>query len=250
MNDEALPTVTAACLFYDIKVGSKIPNPSPELRRLGFRANLSCWVIPHGAMPWNLIHDLNKKGANAKVVKFDASEGPKLVAMALSTLKNDIAAQVKRCRANILKAAEKHLAEAETPEERELALARYEMRAEAICKKLETLIEDSVEAIKTFGVNPDALSLTSARSAFEAFQVGYAAKAAEYAAATEALRDAAKTTPGDGTLNALANAAAADALPPEVAADALREAGNEKAADRLQKAFDPETFSLADASDE
>lgn len=234
-------------LSYDIPTRSGIANPSGRLTRLGFRHQLSSWIMPEGSVPYNLVHELQQEGAKVDIVRFDASEGPRLVRMALDAIRRDIAAQVKRCEANLEKARTNHLElDADLIENvsaREEGLENYELRAGAICERLEQMIDDSEAAIQQFGLAPERLQIGDARVAFEAFQVGIAARAAAYAGATQALRKLAKETQ-DPTLSALANAAAADALPAEVATDALREHGDDAGADTLQAAFATDTYEI------
>lgn len=246
VDGEALRCVLVS---YDIPTRSNIPNPSGRLTRLGFRHQLSSWIMPEGAVPYNLIAELQKEGAKVDIVRFDASEGPRLVRMALDAIRRDIASQVKRCEANLKKAQTNHLeldAELEgNVSAREDALKNYELRSGAICQRLEELMEDSEAAIQQFGLAPERLQIGDARAAFEAFQVGIAARAAAYAGATQALRKLAQET-RDSTLNALANAAEADAVPAEVMAGALEDAGDDAAAAALHSAFtaEPETFEI------
>lgn len=241
----------ASMLVYDIPAKSKVANPSDQLRRFGFRANLSCWVIPTASLPHNLITELRESGVNAKVVPFDVSAGPQLVTWAIEQLRADAEEQVKRTRANLEKAGDKHLdglseVEAVTGERREEALAAYELRAGAICKRLEDILAHVTEAAAGFGIESGALNLGGARAAFDAFQTGYTARAAEFAAATEKLRAAAAAS-GDANAAALANAAAQDLVPVAVLAGGLEDAGLETDAARLTQAFDDGTFSLSDA---
>ncbi len=236
--------LVASCLFYDIPVGSELSNPSGQLRRIGFRANLSCWIIPKGSMPWTLVHELNKGGANARVVDFDASEGPKLVRFALEQLKKDAADQIKRARNNFKKAAENHLDADEDAGAREEALERYQTRTTAICESLANLLDDTLAAARGFGIDAGYLDLRGSMNAFRSMQVGVEAKASEYHKATQALKEA-----GTATTTALAAAAEKSQVAPEVMADALREAGNEEAADRLQAAFAAPTPAAPETED-
>lgn len=249
--------LSASLLIYDIPSASDYPNPSGRLRRLGFRANLSCWVIPDGAIPHTLIHEMRTEGnANVDLVRFDMAEGPRLVRMAIDRMKKDVEDQLKRAHEGLANAEERHLLAADAdPDARETAAEKYERRAKRIMEHLTELAEDVEAAIKNFGVKPELLGLANARKAFAALQTGYEAKIDAYVAATAALKKAGEA--GDANAAALANAAATDAVIPEVMADALREAGDEAAADALQAAFVPEsvpaaddgTFSLADAPD-
>lgn len=108
----------AVLFVYDIPSKSDLPNPSNQLKRIGIRVNLSCWVIPESRVPYDLIRELDAGGATTEVVRFDESEREKLERLA----KNALIAECGR----VQKAFETSLATAE------MALAddeeRYEQR--------------------------------------------------------------------------------------------------------------------------
>jgi hypothetical protein len=239
-------------LVYDIPSRLKnLRNPSGQLRRFGFRANLSCWVIPTGNLPHNLIDNLRTAGVNVKIQPFDVGAGPALVAWALEEIRKEIQEQVKRTEKTLKKAEDKTtgaLTDLEnlSAERRDEAIAAYEVRAAQVCERLKELLDDVTAAGEAFGIDGTALSVQSARAAYDVYQAGFLAKAAAYAEATKKLREAAATS-GDKTAAALANTAAQDLVPAGVLADALREAGQEGAANTLTDASQSEdgTFSLA-----
>ncbi len=237
--DDPAPTLSASLLIYDIPSASDYSNPSHQLRRIGFRANLSCWVIPDGAIPRTLIHEMRTEGnANVDLVRFDAAEGPRLAKMAVAAMEKEVADQAARAREGIAGMADRHL---DLPDDlatnesaREDAVKRYERRSARVLRHLNEAIEDVEAAIKNFGLSPEKLNLADARKAFETLQIGYQAKAAEFVRATNALKAV-----GTVDATALANAAAKDEVMPEVIADMLRENGKEAEADALQAAFAP-----------
>lgn len=228
------PALRADLLIYDIPDDSELTNPSSALRRIGFRANLSCWVIPQNATPLALINTLREGGADVDLVKFDAAEGPRLVEMGRRKMKKEIDRQIAATRASLLKAEQDLLLEDETVsvEERYANHERFVSRTTAALKRLEDLADDLGEAVKNFGVDPGEVGIPGARSWYNRMQDGIAEKAAVYVEAANALR-ATQTA----TNVALANAAMKDQVPHYPMADALREAGNDEAADRLQAAF-------------
>lgn len=64
-------------LNYDIPEGPNGPvfeNPSWELRQIGTRFNLSCWLIPAVVMPWGLIESMRAQGCNVKYALFAPGE--------------------------------------------------------------------------------------------------------------------------------------------------------------------------------
>lgn len=240
--------LSAVMLTYDIPSAVDYPNPSGELRKIGFRSNLSCWVIPEGMLPLTLIHELRTKGhADVDIVKFDASEGPRLARLAVRNTRKELEEQIKRTRENLAKWEANFLKDGEeNTEERKDAHARYVSRCASILRRLKLLADDLDQAVRNFGVDPAQIGMVDARRSFDLMQAGVAKRAEAYVKATNALK-------GAGTADAalLAKAAGQDQAAHYAMADALREAGDEKAADDLQAAFDakPEeegdgTFSL------
>lgn len=248
------PNNLRACLMiYDIPSShSDYRNPSGILRRIGFRANLSCWVIPEANIPYALIaHMREHANANVDVVRFDAAEGPRLVRMAIDAIHREVNDQVTRAAASIAGADTRHLNVpdelAGNVSEREAVLRRYETRTTRILESLNELLEDVETAIKCFGQSPERLNLNGARAAYNAYQTGIEARVNAFAAATHALSQI-----GTADANAMADAAKNDAAPAFAMADMLRDNGHDAAADALTAAFDlngtnDETFSIADA---
>jgi hypothetical protein len=230
---------TACQLYYRIPSKAKFPNPSGKLRRCGFRVDGSVWVIPEHALPYTLIHDLREKaGADVGVVKFDPSEAPRLVKMAVQTLRKDVEAQLARVETALESTAGVYLHDSEIPGERDTMQAGYEAQVKDVFSRLETLMDDVQVAVRNFGVDPKRLQLGDIRTAYEGLQVGAATRAAAYAAATQALRN---VQTRDAT--ALAKGAARDEVPAYAVSDALRDAGRDADADALDAAFAPGTAS-------
>lgn len=250
--------LSATLLVYDIPSSNeKYADPGKTLRRIGFRVNLSCWVIPDGAIPHTFIKELREDwNANVELVRFDMAEGPRLVRMALDRMKKDVEEKMARSAEGIA-FMDKHLnlapELAANTEAREAAVKLYESRCKRIIKNLEELADDVEVAIKNFSVAPEALGLDDTRKAFAALSAGYAQKVNAYTRATEILKGRAEAA-GDTNAAALANAAAKDLVPVEPLADALIENGAETEAKELMDAFAPPatddgTFSLVDAND-
>ncbi len=243
----------ATMLIYDIPSNVKYPNPSDKLRRVGFRENKSCWVIPAGYIPHTLINDLRTKAkANVELIRFDPTEGPRLCRLAVDRMKRELADQVARAKKSIEEAEKNHLAL--TDEERannelaDAALLSYNNQCKWVLERVEKMCKDVDRAIRNFGVNPNLLDLATTRDVMNVLQTGYKEQASEYVKATAALR--AINTPD---AQALAKAAEADNVPPAIMADMLRDNGNDDAADALQNAFAPpaaatddDTFDLVD----
>jgi hypothetical protein len=239
--------IPCVALTYDIpaqRTREGYPNPSGALRRVGFRFNASCWVVPEHAIPYNLITNLREEGqASVRLLRFDAGEGATIIQMAIEQLNAEIAEQTARteetieaARTRILTAVDDDAELRDNIEERKDALKKFEAAAKRNLKALETLLADLHEAAKQFQIDPANLTLGSARTAFDAIQARFTEQAAAYSAATQALR---QTNTADA--QALATMAEHDAVPAGIIADAVRESGDEELADRVQAAFAPET---------
>lgn len=259
-NDAALATrpedfpaqLQAVLLIYDIPSNVKYPNPSGKLRRIGFRENKSCWVLPAGQIPHTLIHEMRTKGrANVEIIRFDVSEGPRLCRLAVDRMNRELAEQVQRAREAIERARDNHLELdadlADNASAREDAVRRYEQQCKWVLERVRNLARDVEIAIKNFGVNPTLLNTVATRDAMTVLQTGYQGQAAAYVAATAALR---KIDTPDA--QALADAAEADQVPPQIIEDMLRDHDKHADADALKSAFDPDAdvYDLTDAVDD
>lgn len=249
-----------AAIHYDIPSNNPAgyADPSNTLRRIGFRASLSCWILPCGAIPYTFIHELRTKyGATVDVLRFDAAEGPRLARMAVAAMKKEMQENAARARAGIALMEERHLQlEADlaaNPEARDEAVKRYEGRCARVLKRMNQIIEDVEVAIRNFGDTPETLGVADARQVYAVLQSGYEAKANAFVAATAALKKL-----GTSDADALANAAAKDLVPAAVMQDMLRDHGDDVSADTMRKVFDrtaetaPDdgTFSLADVNED
>src|SRR5438105_3584365 len=58
------PALSACLLVYDIPTAARVPNPSPRLRRLGVRINLSCRVVREGDVPYALLNSMREGGVS------------------------------------------------------------------------------------------------------------------------------------------------------------------------------------------
>lgn len=256
--------ITCYMLEYDVRVGTTytdaqgntkpFPNPSGFMRRIGFRATLSCWVIPEHALPYNYINTMRSIGCEVNLVKFDASEGPRLIQMAIDKIKKELASARAAAAKSLDGAADKNLHDSEIPGERDTGESRFERAAQIVLNRYNRLVKDVEMAIANFGVSPQAIGVADARAAHELFQAGITARCEAYATATRRLRDV-----GTADATAMAATAARDEVPVYAVEDMLRDAGHEGAADELKAAFaapsdeetvppdgDDDTFSLAD----
>ena len=71
-------SLTTVLLVYDIAEQSKFPNPSPRLHPIGFRINLSCWIIPITQLPEDLLNDFAGAGIDYEVFQFAEHEEEKI----------------------------------------------------------------------------------------------------------------------------------------------------------------------------
>src|SRR5262249_2769872 len=105
MSDATL-NLQACLLIYDIPENSAVANPSPRLRRMAVRVNLSCWVIREGDIPYALLNTMAEGGATWHVVQFDATEAGKLIGMATEALKRDLREALRRAGRSAERASE------------------------------------------------------------------------------------------------------------------------------------------------
>jgi hypothetical protein len=223
MNETSVNSLQACLLIYDIPERSEVANPSPRLRRMAVRVNLSCWVIREGDIPYHLLNEMAQGGATWHVVRFDAGESEKLIGMAREALIRDIRAAMKRANSSADGATRKLEAGENTTETR----AQFIERVKPIVRRVNKLLADTRKVAERFGIDPAALSLADAATALQAIQSGMYARAQAYAEAAEQVRKL-----GDA---AMANAAAADLVPAGIMADDIDERGGNAGA--LRDAF-------------
>ncbi len=217
--NETNTNLQACLLIYDIPERSSVPNPSRRLRPMAVRVNLSCWVIREGDIPYSLLHEMATGGATWHVVRFDASEGAKLVGMAVASLKRDIRDAMRRANQSVSAASRSLDPTADNPTE---AKRRYAERARPIVRRLVKLLSDVQKAAERFGIDRATLSLTDAMAGVNSLQAGMLARARAYSEAIEQVR-----TLGD---SAMANAAAADLVPAGILADDIDDRGGDASA--------------------
>lgn len=254
--DEAVAAnLKARLLIYDIPEGAELDgrpvlNPSGFLRRIGVRVNLSCWVIPEGDIPYNLLNNLRQAGATWHVVRFAPEEGRKLIEMAVESLRREVSEAIRRSEAARAGAEDQLAQERDMTDPSEVAKAesRFLRRAEGIQDRYETLTAELTAGATKFGINPRTLNLNAANAAVQAIKAGMEIRAEAFAAAAKAAK-----ANGTQTGAILGQMAQQDAVPAYVLADHLRDNGQDAEADKVQAAFaDGEgdgTFSLIGADD-
>lgn len=236
-------------MHYDISVRSQFTNPSNRLYPIAVRLTESAWMMRTSDIPYQLMAEIQDAGCTVEVNKFDKSESRRLIHQAVAKLQEELAATVSRAQTSA-RLAERNLEaategeDAITPEEAEKAHLR---QAQAIEKRLTVLAGQITKAASRFGINEQAVNIARLGNTAATISANMRERAAAYSAAQKALAAA-----GTDTTTALARAAtdnATEKVPVYVMADALRESGEDEAADRLQEAFkeDEDTFSLVGA---
>ena len=229
------PMLQACWLVYDIPAGAtftdpaserEYTNPSDLLRPLAFRANLSCWVIQEGDIPHMLIDAMRTQAkATVHIVRFDASEAPKLLAMAIEAVEKDIKATVANANASYDAATERY-GEQENPDK---ALARFSADTKRILKVAGRNLKDLKSLAARFHIQPP--SLDKARTAVDTLRLNMQEQAATFTAAVIAIEAA------NGKGDAMAKAARAGQVPAGILADYAEENGAVKEGAALRSRF-------------
>lgn len=235
-------------LDYDIPVTVEITNPSGVLRSRAVRTTYSGWVVPTNAIPWDVINDLRENGCRVTLYKFDQSESASLIAQVEFALRDQIRETAESAEASAESAAEQFAERQETGTvAQDKAKKYFEQRIKTASKNAKDRLDSYQKAAAIFGFDARALGLQAAAGVAQAISSGIMLRAQRYVEAVRAL-----TAANTATTAALATAAETSQVPPEVMADALRESGNDAAADELQEAFvtpDADTFSLDGAGE-
>lgn len=79
-----------AILVYDIPADQSAKlNPSTKLRRVGFRINMSCWIIPETHIPQEYLETLRSNGVQVVVFLFDEAESKRIRVAAANALRDE-----------------------------------------------------------------------------------------------------------------------------------------------------------------
>lgn len=219
--------IRASLLIYDIPEKSNLANPSPFLRRIAFRANLSCWVIPTHMIPYNRMNTLAEGGATWHVVQFDTTEAEKLTKMAHEAIARDMRLALARARRSMQTAANAY----ENPEDGETpTIANFEERVERAVRRAEAVLEDLKHAAGVFDIDPTTTPVQWAVQQASLIRSAAHERAKAYAEAAVQVRAI-----GSSDATAVANAADADSIPVGALADVIDENGGD--ASELRKAF-------------
>lgn len=209
-------SVEAYFLTYDIPENSGIPNPSRRLRRLAVRVNLSVWVIPKHSIPYNYLNGMMERGAVVHLVKFDDTEGGRLVAMAVDAIRRDIRTSLDRARGSSHRLNTRLDGSAEGAE----AVAqhkRFRRDTAQVVSRLRRMLKDFEAVAERFGITRDQIGLGAAVAATQAIGAGFKTRARVYAQGIRELE--AYAGADDGMVRAMK----ADAVPHAIAADYLED---------------------------
>lgn len=209
--------------FYDIPTASKLPNPSPQLWRIGARINLSCWVIPKGNIPYNLMGRIIEAGGSVHTIPFAKEAADKLLDLIANSLTRETAAALDRTQESMQHAAEKG--------SRRVA----EKGIEAARKRVQKHLGDLQASARVFGLSLSALPMHQALAKAHVLQAEAYEKARQYRLAGGALKQL-QTADAAGVSRAIE---AGQEVPVNVMGDVLIEGGNEDAANELMESFRP-----------
>ena len=218
-------------LFYDIPDKSNLSNPSGFLYGRAIRLNLSCWVVAEGDIPYGLIDNLRRGGANAFVIPVDPRGAKVLMREMTDSLRKEIAAALVRCNRSAANVDAKIADAANTSRSADEADEWVRKRADDVVERMGELLKNIESAAARFGIETDGFRFDAVANTARNIRDAMMARAAVYAEAVRTARAA-------GIDPTVVNAAAADNLPAGVLADALREAGETGSADALGAAFD------------
>ena len=227
---------------YDVPKRGEYPNPSGRLYPIAVRLTESCWIVKtEDTLILPLMAEMLDAGCRVRINKFDKSESRALLADAIEELRKTIAEKVASANASVASAdAQLDASDAEGLTE-VAARKRYEARIRTVERSLATLTGDLAKAAERFGINKSAFNHSHLATVAKKSRESANEKARAYVHGAQHLAALGTTT---GV--ALANAALTVGIPTNVMADALRDDGDDAAADKVQGAFDDGTFSLND----
>ncbi len=230
-----LTAIKPCMLMYDIPERPpqgcrRLDNPSPRLRRIAIRLQLSVWVIPEGNIPYTHLDFMAANGATWDVARFDAENAESLISMGKKALKRDIDKAVDSLNRTVNTAAR-------LLSEGELSAQEAEDRVSEARKRCDSVIADLTHAAQIFSISESDLPIESSYAAARVISTKMHERSRTYADAARRLAQEARAS-GNGGAAAIAAGALADDMPSNVLGDALIEAtGDEDAAAPLLEAF-------------
>lgn len=147
----ANPFKQAVMLSYDIPSGVKWGlDHRKVLRKIGLRINLSDWILPAERIPTKLIEQMENRGANVHVLRFDETDAPKVKRLAIERLQQQIKDLRDRLGESLDEAASK-LKQAEKEQSADLS-EKAVLYARAALKRTERYIAEATEAATAFDI--------------------------------------------------------------------------------------------------
>lgn len=231
---------------YDVPKNGGYPNPSARLYPMAVRLTESCWIVKtNDTLILPLMNEMQDHGCKVRMHKFDRSESRALLCEAIEELRTVIAEKVANANASCASAQAQLDGSDEEGLTEVAARKRFDNRIKTIERSLATLTNDLNKAAERFGISLRTVNLSQLRTVAQKTRESANEKAAAYVHGAQHL-----AATGTTTGVALANAALTVGIPANVMADALRDDGDDAAADAVQGAFDDNVFSLNDGSDE
>lgn len=216
---QKLCDIEAYFLNYDIPDNADLEpddkKPAPFLRSFAFHAQKSGWIVQHGDIPHGLISRWVNAGCVVDLIKFDASETPKLLAMAVRS----ITAELEEKKRNAASSYADNLAELHDNEtDADSAFDRFKRKNAAIVARLTKHLEAVKKCAERWGVAAQIPSLSTSSRGILSLRQTMKVRAKAYATAIAELR---KRDANCG----IANAMEADQIPAGIAADFMDDMG-------------------------
>jgi hypothetical protein len=204
-----------------------------EFHRIAVKCSKSTWILRTGDMPYNLLAMLEEDGCTVNADPIDPSATKTLIARAIIALQEQVETYVRGANETLESATERLGSEELTEKE---ATDKCLAEAKALEKRLEKYRSTITPGAEKLGITaaawaPERLSTVAKVTATEMRKRAKAYRRGVIALSTIDTVDS----------RALHQLASQDALPVEIMSDALRDAGDEKTADKLN-----ETFPIAD----
>ena len=140
-----------ACLVvYDIPTGGEAANPSARFKRAGVRINYSCWIVPLHLVPLLKLSELKGQGADVEIVEFAEGETDKIIAMAQSALRKEIA-RIRKQVDNTIETARKKYKGADEQEKYHIAYSYHKITE----KRIKDALDSAVESAMAFDLTGD-----------------------------------------------------------------------------------------------
>lgn len=214
-------------IFYDIPDGAGVANPRRAFCRNGIALQLSVMYCRADRIPWQLINGLLEARADVDVVELGDVETARFLKVAHKALLKDIQKAEVRQTESLERAAATLKAVEDDPEHTRTALWRaqtkYDKDRQNILKKTEKLLADLKSGADSCDIDVTSLGFAGLSGRVRQLRSLAHSRARTASLVAEQLEQIGSP---------LAAAAKADDMPPEVALDALEDAGQDTVAAR------------------